>query len=197
MAKRSRLSLALVFCFFAWIPRADARTPTEQVRETIEQVVVAANGSAGENPVARLELMRRVLMPRFDFFEMSRQSLGKHWNAVGERQQEFVTSFAEFLGNAYLGRIVSYKDEEIRFLGERVERDRAEVATRVVPRRGEPLTVNYRLHRVDDQWKIYDVVVEEISLIGNYRAQFSRILANGTFDDLMRRLREKGPTSRP
>jgi phospholipid transport system substrate-binding protein len=63
--------------------------------------------------------------------------------------------------------------------------------TKIVPTKGEPTAINYRLHRVDDEWKVYDVVVEDISLVVNFRSQFNRILAKGSFDDLLKQLREK------
>lgn len=169
-----------------------ADTPTEQIQETIKQVLMIVSASAAASDVERREALRGALMPRFDFLEMAKRSLGKHWNRVSARQEEFVAAFAGFLGNSYVGQIGSYKDEKIQFVREWTEKEFAEVDTKVVPSKGEPVSVNYRLHRVQGNWKIYDVVIEQISLVNNYRSQFNRILANGSFDDLLNQLKQKG-----
>jgi len=181
----------LVFVLIFAQTKVLADSPAQQIKETIQLVVTAVNASPGASEAQRREILREALMPRFDFLEMAKRSLGKHWNRQPGRQEEFVTVFAEFLGNSYIGRISSFKDEKILFLRESAEKETAEVDTQVVPSRGEPLSMNYRLHRVQGEWKIYDVVVENISIVGNYRSQFNRILSNGTFDDLLKRLREK------
>lgn len=190
MAKSKPIVAMFFFlCCFTSEP-AFAMTPTEQLQETI-QLALSAVSSPANSHEQRKEILRETLMPRFDWPEMARQTLGKHWSAAAGRETEFVAAFADFLGKSYVGTIGSYKDEKIFFVDESIENNRAQVKTKLVPSKGEPMSVNYRLHRVQGEWKIYDVVVEDISLVGNYRSQFSRILARGTFDDLLRQLREK------
>ena len=183
----------LGFMLITWLGAAQvfASTPTEQIQETIQQVLVAVDSSSPGSESDRRARLRHALMPRFDWPEMAKQALGKHWNGVIDRQDEFIAAFADFLGNAYVGRIESYKDEKILFMHESIERNSAQVDTKIVPGKGEPTSVNYRLHRVRDEWKIYDVVVEDISIIGNYRSQFDRIITRGSFDDLLKRMRQK------
>jgi len=168
-----------------------ADTPMEQLQETIQQVMSTMNGAGKRNDPELREKLRDALMPRFDWFDMAKQALGKHWSAIPSRQHEFVAVFAEFLGNSYIGKIGSYKDEKIVFVHESVENNLAQVNTKIIPSKGESTSVNYRLHRVQEEWKIYDVVVEDISIVANYRSQFNRILAKGSFDDLLKRLKEK------
>ncbi len=187
--KRLVLGVAVNLCLAQGVVYAD--TPMEQLQETIQQVMVAMNGGVKNGDPELREKLRDALMPRFDWFEMARQALGKHWSAIPSRQHEFVGVFAEFLGNSYIGKIGSYKDEKIVFVHESIEKNLAQVNTKIIPGKGEPTSVNYRLHRVQGEWKIYDVVVEDISVVSNYRSQFNRILANGSFDDLIRRLKEK------
>jgi phospholipid transport system substrate-binding protein len=169
---------------------ASAMTPTEQLQETIQQVLSVVRNPANSHE-QRKEILRVTLMPRFDWFEMARQTLGKHWSVAAGREKEFVGVFAEFLGNSYVGSIGSHKDEKIIFVQESIESNRAQVKTKIVPDKGEPTSVNYRLHRVEGEWKIYDVLVDDISLVSNFRSQFNRILAKGSFDDLLRQMREK------
>jgi phospholipid transport system substrate-binding protein len=183
------LVLFLFLGMFAGRP-AFATTPAEQLQGTIQQVLSVVQDPV-HNEAQRKEMLRETLMPVFDWVEMARQALGKNWSAAAGRENEFISAFAEFLGNSYVGTIGSYKDEKILFVKESIEKDRAQVNTRIVPTRGDPTSVNYSLHRVRGQWKIYDVVVEDISLVVNFRSQFSRILAKGSFDDLLRQLRER------
>jgi phospholipid transport system substrate-binding protein len=168
-----------------------AGTPVEQIQDTIQQVLAVVNNSSSQSEAERRGMLRDALMPRFDWVEMAKQALGKYWDSAPGRQHEFVAAFAEFLGNSYVGKIGSYKDEKILFVHESIEKNQAQVDTKIVPATGEPTFVNYRLRQVSGEWKIYDVVVEDISIVANYRSQFSRILAHGSFDDLMRRLKEK------
>jgi len=187
--KRLALGVAVNLCLAQGVVYAD--TPMEQLQETIQQVMLTMNGAVKNGDPELREKLRDALMPRFDWFEMARQTLGKHWSTVPNRQHEFVAVFAEFLGNSYIGKIGSYKDEKIVFVHESIEKNLAEVNTKIVSSKGEPISVNYRLHRVQGEWKIYDVVVEDISIVSNYRSQFNRILASASFDDLIRRLKEK------
>jgi len=189
IAKRSLTVILLLLCFHS--ESAFASSPTEQIQETIGQVFSVMNASPQDGEEMRKKSLREAIMPRFDWLEMARQTLGKHWNSVSTRQNEFVSAFADFLGNAYIGKIASYKDEKIIYLQETVENDRAQVKTRIILSRGDPTAVNYQLHRVQDEWKIYDVVVEDISLVVNYRSQFNRILAKGSLEDLLRQMKNK------
>lgn len=187
------LKLVLVCTLLApWVTPAPAfgNSPTEQIQETIQQVLKVVSNSAN-SAEQRKEMLRGTLMPRFDWLEMARETLGKNWDAAAGREDEFVTAFADFLGNAYVGRIGSYKDEKILFVQESIDNNRALVKTKIVSNKGESTSVHYRLHRVGGEWKIFDVVVEDISIVANYRSQFNRILAKGSLDDLLRTLREK------
>ena len=141
-------------------------SPTEQIQETIGQVLKVIDASIQNSEETRKESLRDAIMPRFDWPEMARQTLGKHWDSVSARQNEFVSAFAEFLGNAYVGKITSYKDEKIIYVHETVEKDQAQVNTKIVPSKGDPTSVNYR-------------------------SQFNRILAKGSFEDLLRQMKDK------
>ena len=186
----TKQTLALAALALCLAPMAWAQTPGQQLQDTIQRVT-AVIGSASTAEAERRDEVKQLLLPRFDWPEMARRSLGKHWPRVPERQNEFVSAFTEFVGNAYLGTISGYKDEKIIFTRERRDQNLAEVETKLVPNKGEPLSVNYRLHLVQGEWKIYDVVIADISLINNYRSQFNRILAKGSFDDLVKQLRDK------
>jgi phospholipid transport system substrate-binding protein len=176
------------------MPARAGTTPTEEVQETIGRIVgvlqdpMVADGAA---IAKRKALVREALAARFDFKEMAKRSLGNHWQSVAARQQEFVSVFTNFVERVYVGRIDSLKDTKITFVRERIEGGVAQVDTKIVPAKGDDFPMNYRLHLVGGKWKIYDMIVENISLVGNYRSQFDRILVSATFDELLKKLQEK------
>jgi phospholipid transport system substrate-binding protein len=188
--RRIKPSVLTAFLILLASQSAWATTPTEQIQQTIQQVLKLVNGSS-VGAEERRQLLRETLMPRFDWPEMAKHALGKHWDSAAGRQQEFVVAFAEFVGRSYFSTINSYKDEKILFVHEALQQSRAQVDTKIVAKKGEVTSVNYRLHRVEDEWKIYDVVIEDISLVDNYRSQFNRILSTGSFDDLLTRLKSR------
>jgi phospholipid transport system substrate-binding protein len=163
-------------------------TPKEQVKATVDQVLRIIR----EHPPSEDEQLQRVIARRFDFAEMAQRSLGPHWRKLTRaEQQEFVDVFTKLLKRNYLDQIKAYQNQEVLFTGERRDGEFAVVETRIVPRQGEPIAVNYRLQLSDGQWKVYDVVIENVSVVNNYRSQFNRVLARNSFSDLIRRMKEK------
>lgn len=174
-----------------------AGAPTEQTRTTADKVLSILNNpelrsAARKNE--RREQLRAVIYPRFDFAEMAKPSLGPQWSRRSPQEQgEFVRLFTEVLENSYVDKIESYHGEKITYTRENLDKDHAEVFTKVVTKKGEEFSVNYILRSVDGEWKVYDVVIENISLVNNYRSQFNRILAKASFDELLRKLQAKAP----
>jgi phospholipid transport system substrate-binding protein len=125
---------------------------------------------------------------------MAKRSLGPHWaRRSPQEQQEFVRVFTGLLESAYIDQIESANGDKVVYGREQMDGDNAVVFTKVQTNKGEEVAINYKLHQVGGDWKVYDVVVEDISLVNNYRSQFNRVLANASFDELMRRLQNKGP----
>jgi phospholipid transport system substrate-binding protein len=191
-----KLALITLAVFCLGHPRLSlAGQPIDQIKRTVDHVtrVLQENGA---NPNASkadtVEKIRRVLLPQFDFTEMAKRSLGSHWRSLNGRENEFVGAFTALVESAYMGTLEAYRGEKVLYLRERVEQEFAQVDTQIVPVRGDAISVVYWLHLVDGQWKVYDVVVENISLINNYRSQFNRILASASVDDLLKKLRAKG-----
>lgn len=188
------LGVMIVALLSGAMPARAGTTPTEEVQETIGRIVgvlqdpMVADGAA---IAKRKALVREALAARFDFKEMAKRSLGNHWQSLVARQQEFVSVFTNFVERVYAGRIDSLKDTKITFVRERIEGGVAQVDTKIVPAKGDDFPMNYRLHLVGGKWKIYDMIVENISLVENYRSQFDRILASATFDELLKKLQEK------
>jgi phospholipid transport system substrate-binding protein len=190
--------LVAVLCVFA--PSVlRAGVPTDQVRSTIEEVLKILNNPDLKSASAKEEKrnrLRQAIYPRFDFAEMARRSLGPAWRRISTaEQQEFVRLFTELLAESYVNNIESYNGEKILYGHETQEQGYAEVDTKLFTNRGEEIPVDYKLHKVDGEWKVYDVVIENISLVNNYRAQFSRLLTKSSFAELLDKIREKLPTS--
>lgn len=187
----SRVALMILTLLWGSMPALSAATPMEEIKKTIGQALAILQDSmdAGDAGRARRrEMLRDVLSLRFDFKEMARMSLGTHWNRQPTRQQEFVSAFTGFVENSYVSKMESLKGTEVVYLREHVDRELAQVDTKIVPNRGDDVPVHYKLHLSGGEWKIYDVIVENVSLVDNYRSQFNRVLTSATFDDLLRKL---------
>ena len=140
----------------------------------------------------RREQLRQILFARFDFTEMAKRALGSNWRRrTPQEQDEFVRLFTEILERAYADIIESYTDEKIVYLNERVEGGFADVGSKILTSRGEEYSVNYKAHLISNEWKVYDVIAENISLVNNFRSQFNRVIANSSYEELLRRLRDK------
>lgn len=185
----------ILFSFLLPAP-SRAGSPTDQVRATVENALAIVRNprlkSAAQKENLRAELAQAVY-PRFDFTEMAKRSLGAHWaRRTAEERREFVKIFAGLLGNFYLDRIESYTVQNILYTRETEDANYAEVDTKIVTdNSGEELSINYKLHRVDNEWKVYDLMIEGVSLVDNYRSQFDRVIVRSSFENLVRIMQEK------
>ena len=175
---------------------AAALTPTETVKSRVDEALQSLSKTA--NPGAEASERRRADIRRaadtlFDFPDMSRRALGRHWtDRTPAEREEFTRLFTDLIARTYIGKIDRYAGESIAYVGERVDGDEASVRSQVVTAKGSQIPVEYRLHRANDGWTAYDVLIENVSLVGTYRSQFDRIIKAESFADLLRRLREKG-----
>jgi phospholipid transport system substrate-binding protein len=188
---------ALLLCFAA--REAMAEGPKAQLKGTMEHVLeVLRTIRSAEDITKNKDRLRQILLTRFDFAEMARKSLGSHWENLNGKEAEFIAAFTSFIEKSYLGRLGSYRGEKILYGHERVDENLAEVETRVVGGQGAEIDLRYRLHLAAGEWKVYDVVIDQVSLVSNYRSQFSRVLRTASLEELLAKLREKGalPQSR-
>lgn len=173
---------------------ADSGTATEAIKGTIDQVLVVLQQedlNSEDKKEERLTKLVEVIGQRFDYEEMGKRTLSREWkNLNPQQQEEFVSLFQRFLTRSYASNVSSYSGEKIEYLKERNKGDFAEVQTKVIsPKSQVPL--DYRLLKKNEEWRVYDVVIDGVSLMKNYRGQFSRILKNSSFDGLLTKLREK------
>jgi phospholipid transport system substrate-binding protein len=172
-----------------------AGEPTEQIRSAISKGVEILDRSSLDSQKQKgdvINQLREIVYPLFDFSEMARRSLGSHWRRLNPQQQkEFVSLFTELLEKTYAERIDLYEGQKVVYTRETIEKNYADVGTKVVGKKGESYTVDYKLHLVDGKWRIYDVVAENISLVNNYRSQFNRVIVNSSFEELLKRMKAK------
>jgi len=173
---------------------AAAGGPTETVQNAVKQVFFEQGGTEIKkvSTAERRADIRRVAESLFDFQEMSRRALGPTWDTVspGEKD-EFVKLFTTLIANSYMGKIEQYTGEPIKYESEQVDGDDASVLSTVVTPKGAQIGIEYKLYRAQDRWAVYDVKVDGVSLVGSYKAQFTRLLQRGSFADLLKQLRQK------
>ena len=167
---------------------------TNHLRTAIVKGLEVVNGSnPGENgKKEKIAKIREIVHPLFNFNEMARRSLGRHWRErTPEEQKEFVEVFMEFLETTYAGKIDFYKGGEVVFLREVVDEDYARVDSKITDSKGTGYSVSYKLLRTEGDWRIYDLVVENVSLVNNYRSQFNRIIRKTSYEELVKKMKQK------
>jgi phospholipid transport system substrate-binding protein len=173
---------------------AAAGGATEAMKSTINEALNIIQDKDLKQPGRTEERRRRleqVVGDRFDYQEMSRRALGAPWNRLSDKdKEEFVALFKTLLTNSYADKIESYSGEGVQYINERTEKNYAEVRTKVLTGKVE-IPLDYRLLNKGTDWRVYDVVVDGVSLVNNYRGQFSKILRSSTYADLVDQLREK------
>ena len=188
------LEAALALVLFFGVAAAAVPGPTAQVHGAIDraiEILKRPDLNSKARAEERRDLLRRTIVPVFDFEEMAKRSLGPNWRErTPKEREEFVGLFTQLLENAYLGKIESYRGERIEYLKETIDPPYAVVGTAIVLSRGQEVPVDYRMLRDGERWRIYDVTIEGVSLVNNYRSQFNAILRRSSFPEMMDRLRD-------
>jgi phospholipid transport system substrate-binding protein len=181
-------------CIHESKPSPAQGAPTDAMRTTVSQALGVLQDQELKKPERtdeRVTQLKKIANLRFDYGEMAKRSLGSQWNKLEEKErQEFVGLFTEFLTATYVERIHAYSGEEVTFLNERLEGDHAEVTSLMVGKKTE-IPMDYRLMKKGDDWKAYDVVIDGVSLVQNYRGQFTATLRSSSYEHLVQVLREK------
>jgi phospholipid transport system substrate-binding protein len=169
---------------------AMAAEPLAQVRSTVDEVLTLLRNKSLPHEERRQQLTA-VIRPAFDFEVMSQWVLGANWRkaSLAERQR-FIDLFTDLLEATYIGKIEAYTDERVEFTGQKLEGERAEVET-LVKTASADIPIRYKLFRKGDRWLVYDVVIEEVSLVRNYRSTYGEIVRKEGFPGLFARMEEK------
>jgi phospholipid transport system substrate-binding protein len=166
--------------------------PMGLVQSSVARVLEIVQSSPTGSDERRTGIVR-VSHELFDFREIARRALGQHWKGLSPAEQdEFVLLFTDVLERAFIASVEGYSDEKVTFTGEAIDGGWAQVHSRIIPHKGAPVSVDYRLHEVNLRWAVYDVVSERMSLVASYRSQFNSVLRAATFAELLQRMRADG-----
>lgn len=197
--KKSLIAVtAALFLFIFMAPSlSHAGEVTERVRSTVDKTMVvlkdpAMKGEAQE--VERRSRIRAAVVGLIDFKEMTRRSLGVHWRKRTEdEKREFVGLFSDLLENSYISKIEQQTDEKVLYVAEKVNQKgtKALVKTKVVTSKSTEIPISYRMMKKKDGWVVYDIVIEGVSLVSNYRTQFGKIIQRSSYEDLVATLKKK------
>lgn len=168
---------------------------TADVKRTVDKVVSIVadeNMKKRGNEAKRRAALKSAISTMFDYGEMAKRSLGVNWRGrTKAEQKDFVNLFATLLENSYAGKIESYENQRIVYDKESIDGDYAEVKSRIVTAKRDEYSLDYRLMRQGNRWMVYDVVIEGVSLVSNYRSQFQKIITSQGYGALVKKLRAK------
>ena len=172
---------------------ARAGAPTDQLKTSVEQIIRVLEDPALRAPARAQErraAIRKEAEVVFDFTETAKRSLGRHWQGLSEKDRsEFTVLFADLIERAYISKIERYSGERITYAGEAMDAGLATVRTRFVTKQGTEVPVDYRMQQRGGRWLVYDVSVEGVSLINNYRTQFDKIIQTSSYAELVRKMK--------
>ncbi len=191
----SRRGMAMAVAALLAAPLTAWATPTDDVKGTIDRVLKIVQDPTlkpqAKTKERRAEI-RRTVGERFNFGEMARRSLATHWrDRTAQEQQEFVGLFTDLLEKSYVDKIENFSDEKIVYLAEQIEGDSATVKSKVVTKKSGDIPIDYRLLQRDGKWEVYDIIIEGVSLINNYRIQFNKIIRTKSYPELVRLMKVK------
>jgi phospholipid transport system substrate-binding protein len=190
-AYRISLKLLAIWLFFIAGSAHAATGPMAQVQDTIDHVVALLRDKNLQTQDRR-DQIRKLINERFYFKAMSQRTLSRNWRkATPEQQDRFTDLFAKLLEKTYMGRIEAYTDEKVEYIREKMETDtRAMVYTQILAKSGN-IPINYRVAKKGDQWLVYDVIIEEVSLISNYRSSYEEIIKKDGIEGLLSQMAQK------
>ena len=198
MRQKIRQLEVCVFTFvlsLASLTSAQATAPVDLVRTTVDramQILKDPKLGSPDKKQERVDRLRETLNAIFDYEEMAKRALGPHWRQrTAAEREEFVKLFRDFLEKVYSEKMFLYAGENVRFGREVIDNEFAQVESTIIQVKGEEIAVVYKLRQVNGQWKVYDAIVENISIINNYRSQFDRVISTSSYEELVKRLREK------
>lgn len=172
-----------------------AGEPTDQIKQTTDKVISIVTDPALKEPARaeeRRKLVRKAVDNRFDWEEMARRSLARHWaRRTDEEKREFISLFSDLLERTYMDKVADYSGEKVLYVGETVDGDYGVVRVKILTAADVEISVEYRVRRKENGWFIYDVSIEGVSLVNNYRTQFNSIILKSSYRNLVKRLKAK------
>ena len=190
-----RVAVTLTLLVVGIAPAAFAGPATDHIKPQIDRVIATIEDPAlkGNSKVAeRRQVLRGITDGVFDWTEMAKRALGRHWaGRTPTEQQEFVALFRDLLERAYVAKIERYAGEPIAFVAEVADGEVTTVRTKITTHQNQEVPIDYRMFREGDRWRVYDVLIESISLVNNYRTQFDGIIKTSSYEELVKRLKAR------
>ena len=185
--------LALAVAVAAVGAPAEAGIPTDQLKGATDRVLkILQDPTLKAQEEARRKQMRAIADEIFDWKETGKRALARHWQGRSPKEQEeFSALFADLIERSYVGKIERYSGERVVYAGETVEGDQATVKTKLVTTSNTEIPIDYRMQKEGDRWRAYDVIIEGVSLVANYRNQFNRIIQQSGYAELVNKLKAK------
>ena len=172
-----------------------AGEPTENIRKTTDKLLAIVSDPGLKTPdkaKEKAQQIRKVVDERFDWEEMSKRTLARHWKKRTQKERaEFIVLFGELLERTYLDRVEGYSGEKVLYVGEKVKGKYAMVTVKIVTKNDTEILVKYRLKKKGGEWLVYDISIQGVSLVNNYRKQFNSIMTRSSYEDLIEKLRAK------
>jgi phospholipid transport system substrate-binding protein len=174
---------------------AHAGPPTDQLKGGVDRVLAILQDPALKQPAKadeRRQKIRAVANEVFDWQETGKRALARHWQGRSpQEREEFSKLFADLLERSYVGKIEAYSGEKILYGEETLDGDQATVRTKLLTKGGSQIPIDYQMQKAADRWRVYDVKIENVGLVANYRSQFNRIIQQSGYPDLVQRLKTK------
>ncbi len=186
-------TVALLLLIFGLVTPSLAGEPTDHIKKTTDKMITILNDPVLKNNVEeRRKMLRNAVNERFDWREMAQRSLADHWkNRTEEEKKEFVPLFTDLLESAYMNRIENYSGDKVSYDAEKVQGDYSLVKVRIFTDKQVEIPVVYKMKKKGQEWMIYDVAIEGVSLVKNYRQQFDSVILTSSYQGLVEKLKEK------
>ena len=185
----------LILVLFGFVAPGRAGEPTQQIQQTTDKILSILSDPAfkdASRSAERKMLIGKTVDERFDWEEMARRSLARHWTSrTPDEKKEFVQLFRNLLERTYMDKVEDYSGESVRYEGESVDANYAAVKVTILTSKNKEIPVEYRVAKKGPDWLVYDISIEGVSLVNNYRTQFNSILAKSPYQELLKRLKDK------
>jgi phospholipid transport system substrate-binding protein len=193
--KLGALVYALAFAVGMLAGPAEAGVPTEQLKGATDRVLKVLQDAELKQPAKRDERrkqIRAIADQIFDWQETGKRALARHWQGRSpSEREEFSALFSDLIERSYISKIEQYSGERVEYVGETIDGDQATVRTKLITKSNTEIPIDYRMQKEGDRWRAYDVVIEGVSLVSNYRTQFNRIIQQSGYSELVNRMKTK------
>ena len=188
-----RTAMALTLVTALAVPPASAGAPTDQLKAQVDRVLKLMDDPALKDKAKdKRAAVRKVADDIFDFGETAKRSLGRHWaDRTQAERDEFVKLFGDLLERSYISKIELYGGEKIQYVGDKIEGDQASVMSKLLTKTNTEVPIEYRMLKKGERWLVYDVIIEGVSLISNYRTQFNKIIQTSSYAELVKKMKSR------